>query len=53
MCPSNEAERKEMSRVPYASVVGSLMSTMICTSSNIAQAMGMVSQYMANSGKEH
>ena len=31
MCPSNEVERKEMSRVPYASVMESLMFAMICT----------------------
>ncbi|KAH9699234.1 Integrase catalytic domain-containing protein [Citrus sinensis] len=40
MCPSNEAERKEMSRVPYASAVGSLMFAMICTRPDIAQAVG-------------
>ena len=37
MYPSNEAERKEMSRVPYAS----------------AQAMGAVSRYIANPSGEH
>ncbi|KAH9651797.1 Integrase catalytic domain-containing protein [Citrus sinensis] len=53
MCPSNEAERKEMSRVPYASAVGSLMFAMICTRPDIAQAVGAVSRYMANPGGEH
>ncbi|KAH9681068.1 hypothetical protein KPL71_026802 [Citrus sinensis] len=53
MRPSNEAERKEMSRVPYASAVGSLMFAMICTRSDIAQAVGAVSRYMANPGGEH
>ncbi|KAH9685484.1 hypothetical protein KPL70_013981 [Citrus sinensis] len=53
MCPSNEAERNEMSRVPYASAVGSLMFTMICTRPDIAQAVGAVSRYMANPGGEH
>ncbi|KAH9779098.1 Integrase catalytic domain-containing protein [Citrus sinensis] len=53
MCPSNEAERKEMSRVPYASTVRSLMLTMICTRPDIAQAVGAVSRYMANPGGEH
>ena len=53
MCPSNEAERNEMSRVPYASAVGSLMFAMICTRSDIAQAVGAVSRYMANPGGEH
>ncbi|KAK9200365.1 hypothetical protein WN944_015562 [Citrus x changshan-huyou] len=53
MCPSNEAERKEMSRVPYASAMGSLMFAMICTRPDIAQAVGAVSRYMANPGGEH
>ncbi|KAH9770304.1 hypothetical protein KPL71_012330 [Citrus sinensis] len=53
MCPSNEAERKEMSRVPYASAVGSLMFAMICTRPDIAQAVGAVSRYMANPGGDH
>ena len=53
MSPSNEAERMEMSRVPYASVVGSLMFVMVCTRPDIAQAVGAVSQYMTNLGGEH
>ncbi|KAH9648557.1 hypothetical protein KPL70_025642 [Citrus sinensis] len=53
MCTSNEAERKEMSRVPYASAVGSLMFAMICTRPDIAQAVGAVSRYMANPGGKH
>ena len=31
MYPNNEKERKEMSQVPYASIIGNLMLTMICT----------------------
>ncbi|KAE8688623.1 hypothetical protein F3Y22_tig00110962pilonHSYRG00058 [Hibiscus syriacus] len=50
---SIEEERMEMSRVPYASAVGSLMFAMICTRPYIAQAVGVVSRYMANPGKEH
>jgi len=53
MCPSSEAERMEMSRVPYASAVGSLMFAMICTRPDIAHAVGVVSRYMANPGREH
>ena len=53
MNPSNEAERIEMSRVPYASMVGSLMYAMICTRPDIAQAVGAVSRFMADPGKEH
>ncbi|KAE8716517.1 hypothetical protein F3Y22_tig00110114pilonHSYRG00185 [Hibiscus syriacus] len=53
MSPNSEEERMEMSRVPYASAVRSLMFAMICTRPDIAQAVGVVSRYMANSGKEH
>jgi len=53
MCPSSEAERIEMSRVPYASAVGSLMYVMTCTRPYIAQAVAVVSRFMANPGKEH
>ena len=53
MSPSSEEERMKMSRVPYASAVGSLMFAMICTRPDIAQAVGVVSRYMANPGKEH
>ncbi|KAE8731031.1 Chitinase-like protein 1 [Hibiscus syriacus] len=41
MSPSSEEERMEMSRVPYASAVGSLMFAMICTRPYIAQAVGV------------
>ncbi|GJY11344.1 retrovirus-related pol polyprotein from transposon TNT 1-94 [Tanacetum coccineum] len=50
MSPSSEKERMEMSRVPYASAVGSLMFAMICTRPDIAHAVGVVSRYMAKPG---
>ncbi|GJS63012.1 retrovirus-related pol polyprotein from transposon TNT 1-94 [Tanacetum coccineum] len=53
MSPSSEKERMEMSRVPYASALGSLMFAMICTRPDIAHAVGVVSRYMAEPGKEH
>ncbi|KAH9764149.1 hypothetical protein KPL70_001425 [Citrus sinensis] len=53
MCHSNETERNEMPRVPYASAVGSLMFAMICTRPDIAQVVEAVSRYMANPGGEH
>jgi hypothetical protein len=42
-----------MSRVPYSSTVGSLMYAMVCTRPDIAHAVGVVSRYMNNLGKEH
>ena len=42
-----------MSHVPYASVVGSLMYAMVCTRLDIAHAVGVLSRFMSNLGKEH
>ena len=42
-----------VSKVPYSSTVGSLMNATVCTRSDIAHAVGVVSRYMNNPGKEH
>ena len=42
-----------MAEVSYASTIGSLMYVMACTRSNIAYAIGVVSRYMSNPGKQH
>ena len=44
---------KEMSKVPYASAVGSLMYAMVCTRPDIAHAIGVVSRFLTNPGKEY
>ena len=51
--PKTAEEREHMELVPYASAVGSFMYAMVCTRPDIAQAVGVVSRYMANPGKEH
>ncbi|GJY40070.1 retrovirus-related pol polyprotein from transposon TNT 1-94 [Tanacetum coccineum] len=53
MSPSSENERMEISRVTYASAVGSLMFAMICTRPDIAHAVGVVSRYMVEPGRQH
>ena len=52
-CPTSDAERVNMAKVPYSSAVGSLMYAMICTRPDIAHAVGVVSRYMSNPGKKH
>ncbi|KAD6119896.1 hypothetical protein E3N88_11167 [Mikania micrantha] len=52
-CPSSEKEIEEMDRVPYASAVGSLMYAMVCTRPDIAHAVGVVSRFLSNPGKNH
>ena len=44
---------KEMSKVPYASNVVSLMHVMICTRPDITYVVRVVSQFLTNHGKEH
>ena len=51
MCPKTQEDMDYMSKVPYASAVGSLMYAMVCTRSDIAHAVGVVSRYMNNPGK--
>lgn len=42
-----------MDRVPYASLVGSLIFAMVCTRPDIAYSVGVLSRFMANPGKAH
>ena len=42
-----------MSRVPYASAVGSLMYAMVCTRPDITHVVGIVSRFLSNPGREH
>ena len=51
--PKIKEERDHMSKVPYASTVGNLMYTMVCTRPNIAHTVGVVSRYMSRPGKQH
>ena len=51
MCSKTQEEMDYMSKVPYASTVGSLMYAMVCTRPDIAHAVGVVSRYMKNPGK--
>ena len=49
----NDDELKIMTRVPYASAVGSLMYAMVCIRPDIVHAVKDMNIYMANSGKQH
>ena len=52
-CPKTQEEEEDMSRVPYASAVGSLMYAMVCTRPDIAHAVGVLSRFMSKPRKEH
>nr|GEV97802.1 retrotransposon protein, putative, Ty1-copia subclass [Tanacetum cinerariifolium] len=51
--PKFEEDKKDMSRVPYSSAVGSLMYAMVCTRPNLAHVVRVVSRYKHNLGKMH
>ena len=53
MCPKTSKEKEKMSKIPYASAVGSLMYAMICTRPDICYAVGLVSRYKSNPGQKH
>ena len=42
-----------MSRIPYASAVGSIMYTVTCTRSDVAYSLGVVNRYQSNRGEKH
>eukprot|EP00253_Pinus_taeda_P026256 PITA_26256 len=52
-CPKAQEEEEDMSRVPYASAVSSLMYAMVYTRLDIAHAVGVLSRFMSKPGKEH
>ena len=51
--PLTEADKEEMTHHPYQSLVGALMYVMIGTCPNIAFAVGCLSQYLINPGRQH
>ena len=51
--PKTAEERDHMALFPYASAIGILMYAMVCTRPDVAHAVGVISRYMANPGKEH
>ena len=53
LCPQSDEKVNYMSRVPYSSVVGSLMYAMVCSSLDLVYAVSAVNKYMAKLGKKH
>lgn len=53
MSPQNEEEHKEMSNIPYRSLVGSLMYLATSTRPDIMHAVSLLSQFNENPGPNH
>ena len=46
-------EREHMSRILYASTVGSIIYAVTCTRSDMAHSLGVVSRYQSNPGEAY
>ena len=53
MCPRTQDERTRMSMIPYASVIGSIMYSMICTRPDVSYALSITSRYQSDLGQGH
>ena len=53
LSPRSDEEKQYMSHVPYENVVDNLMYAMVSTRPDISHAVGVVSRFMANPGKEY
>jgi len=52
-CSNSQEEENEMSRVPYAKAVGSMMYVMVYTRPILAHAVSIVSWFMLNPRRQH
>ncbi|KAM1048430.1 hypothetical protein PS2_027337 [Malus domestica] len=53
MRPKTPEEIRQMSVIPYASAIGSLMYVIICTRPDMAYVVSITSRYQSNPGSEH
>ena len=52
-CPMIQDERDRMSKIPYASAIGSIMYAMLCTRLDVSYALSMTSRYQSNPDESH
>ena len=51
--PTTAKDKEEMSLIPYASAIGSIMYAMLCTRPDVNLAVSLVGRYQSNPGMEH
>ena len=51
--PTTPEEKERMSRIPYASTVGSIMYAMTCTRLDVVNALGVMSRYQSDLNEKH
>ena len=53
MSPKISEERNRMSSISYASGIGSIMYTILCTKPNMTYVLGIVSRFQADPEEDH
>ena len=51
--PNTKDERERMSKIPYASAIGSIMYAMLCTRPDVSYALSITSRYQSDPGESH
>ena len=51
--PKTKEENDHMSKVPYASTIGSLIYAMVCIRLDIAHVVGIMNRFMSRPGRQH
>ena len=52
-CPITHDKRDRMSKILYASAIGSIMYAMLCTRPDVSYALSMTSRYQSDPGESH
>ena len=52
-CPMTQDERDRMSKIPYASAIGSIMYAILCTRSDVSYALSTTNRYQSDPGEGH
>ncbi len=53
MSPQTDEERSRMTKVSYASAIGSIMYAMLCTRPDVAHALSIASRYQSVPSEAH
>lgn len=53
MSPKTPEERERMSKIPYASAIGSIMYAMLCTRPDVAHSISVTSRFQSDPGEDH
>ena len=52
-CPNTKDERERMSKIPYASAIGSIMYATLCTRPDVSYVLSITSRYQSVPGESH